>query len=96
MYEPYSGANKTNHTYTPWHDYLVTCEVFTPSASLLQAEKAQGEIQRSLEETKYSLEARIENLLSEREEVITAVKASEVQMVKESVDKVCQKLWHHA
>ncbi|XP_021369452.1 ninein-like protein isoform X3 [Mizuhopecten yessoensis] len=51
------------------------------------AEKAQEEAQRNLEENKSSLESRIESLLTEREEVITAVKASEVHLAKESVDK---------
>ncbi|XP_060081776.1 ninein-like protein [Ylistrum balloti] len=53
-----------------------------------QAERAHQETQQSLEDSKSSLESRIESLLVEREEVITAARASEVHQAKESVDRL--------
>ncbi|XP_069117416.1 ninein-like protein isoform X3 [Argopecten irradians] len=53
-----------------------------------QAERAHKETRQALEESKLSLESRIESLLTEREEVITAARATEVHHAKESVDKL--------
>lgn len=53
-----------------------------------QAERAHKETRQALEESKSSLESRIESLLTEREEVITAARATEVHHAKESVDKL--------
>lgn len=60
-----------------------------PMYFFIQAEKGQIEMQKALESTKEALEARIDELMAEKEGAVTAIKTQFVESSKQSgKDKV--------